>query len=487
MKIVDFEMPIVDAVPWMHPESAGKFIFTADLVRHADVMESFRRRLAKMIHRLSAPQRDTNDGPLIRLTPVLYVCREVFFALESWTDMEMTTVDGLDGIVYKTIFRGLSLIIIHGKHPSPRGWAGIGRYREYHFFLDVFEGCLRSPDDPVTALAQINAEELIRVQAVHAFFEGKQVPVDKMMVLRPSCLHRFLECLRLSWDAIQDTIDKIAPTMTEKLPPELMALLSLQMDDIENIAAAITRFGTNLEGRISLTSPGEVYGLMTAVVKHSNALAFRVDSELATSIETRVDRLFSSIRETLGVSDARLVAVLKGVTAEATREDSFQLIAHNMRDHPVEDWAKILSTPGAVKTISRGKLVQVTAAIKDHGFPFEHWTGLLSTNGAINAIARGALDKVAAALKNHGFPFELWTGLLSTGGAINAIAGGALDKVAAALKEAKVPFHEWVKILKTGGAITAIGGEKFSDVVTALRLSGIREDQWGWMLNHLVS
>jgi hypothetical protein len=179
MKLVDFEMPIVDAVPWMHPESDGKFSFTADLVRHADVMESFRGRLAKMIHRLSAPQRDTNDGPLIRLTPVLYVCREVFFALESWTDMEMTTVDGLDGIVYKTIFRGLSLIIIHGKHPSPRGWAGIGRYREYHFFLDVFEGCLRSPDDPVTALAQINAEELIRVQAVHAFFEGKQVPLTR--------------------------------------------------------------------------------------------------------------------------------------------------------------------------------------------------------------------------------------------------------------------------------------------------------------------
>jgi len=26
----------------------------------------------------------------------------------------------------------------------------------------------------------------------------------------------------------------------------------------------------------------------------------------------------------------------------------------------MEDWAKILSTPGAVKAISRGKLVQVT-------------------------------------------------------------------------------------------------------------------------------
>jgi hypothetical protein len=362
MKLVGFEMPIVDAVPWMHPESAGKFIFSEDLVTHADVMESFRGRLAKMIHRLSAPQRDTNDGPLIRLTPVLYVCREVFFALKSWADMEMTTVDGLDGIVYKTLFRGVSLIIILGKHPSPRGWAGIGKYKEYFFFLNVFEACLRNPDDPVTALAEINAEELIRVQAVHAFFEGKQVPVDKMMVLRPSCLHRSLECRRLSWDAIQATIDKIAPTMTEKLSPELMALLSLQMEDIENIAVAIARFGTNLEGRVSLKSPGEVYGLMTAIVKHSNALAFRVDSELETSIETRVDRLFSSIRETLGVRDAHVVAVLKGVTAEATREDSFTLIAHNLIAHnlPMEDWAKILSTPGAVKAISRGKLVQVT-------------------------------------------------------------------------------------------------------------------------------
>ena len=362
MDLVPFEMPIVDALTYIHRVSAGKFVFTEDLVRHTDVLAWFRLRLTKMVYRMSVPEIDAHGSLLTRLTPVIYVCREVFFAIEEWQDMKMQTVLGLSGIVFKTAFRGFSLIIIKGKHFSPRGWAGEGKYREYHFYVNVYIACLRNPDDPVTALAEIDAEELIRVQAMQAFFVEKQVPVDKLQQLRPSCLHRSLELRRESWDAIQFTIDKIAPTMTSTLPPELIALLSLQMDDLENIPAAIASFGHHLAGRIHLTEPGEVLALMRAVVKHSNALAFRVDSALEITIEERVDRLIQAIRGTLGVSDENLAGVLKGITAEATREDSFELVAQNLRDVglAVEDWATILSTPGAVKAISRGKLVQVT-------------------------------------------------------------------------------------------------------------------------------
>jgi hypothetical protein len=47
-----------------------------------------------------------------------------------------------------------SIIIIWGKYPTPRGWAGEGRYKEYIFNLSLLKTCLMNPKSPVLFLSK---------------------------------------------------------------------------------------------------------------------------------------------------------------------------------------------------------------------------------------------------------------------------------------------------------------------------------------------
>jgi len=417
MDLLGFQMPIVDAIPYIHKGGAGKFVLRESILRSPDVLAFFRQRITKMVIRLS----ESAGAGGTSLTPVLYVCREVFFTIAEWTEIEMTPVTGLEGIVFRAELQGIPLLVIRGKHPSPRGWAGQGKYREYIYFLNVFKACLLNPRDPLAELTKIDEEELIRVAEMQRFFQLKGVALDGLSQLRPSCFHRSTTFSQIGWDAIQKTIANIAPSMTKQLPATDMALLTLQMFELDEIGQAIEQFGVKLSGKVSLLEPSVVFTCMKSIVKHSNALAFRLDSAPEQSITTRVDALIYHITETLHVEEKQIVAVITGITAKVTRENSFERVAYLL-------------------TVS--------------GVPFEWWAGILSTGGAINAIAAGALEKVTAALKAAGVPFERWAGILSTNGAINAIAAGALDKVTAALKAAGLPFDKWSRILLQTGQST---------------------------------
>jgi hypothetical protein len=220
----------------------------------------------------------------------------------------MTPVIGLGNIVFQAEPQGIPLLVIRGKHPSPRGWAGKGKYNEYFYYLNVFKSYLFNPVDPLAELTNINTEELRRVAAMQQFFQEKEVPLEVLLKLRPSCFHRSLSARKIGWDTIQKTIDKIAPSMTEKLPATHLALLSLQMDNLEEIGQAIEQFGVKLFGKVSLREPLVVFRCMRSIVQHSNALAFRLDSALEQSITLRVDDLIQHITETLRVEDSQIVS-----------------------------------------------------------------------------------------------------------------------------------------------------------------------------------
>jgi hypothetical protein len=283
MDLLGFNMPIVDGIPYIHKGGAGKFLLQEPILRNPHVLAFFRERVVKMVKRLS----ESTDSVGTPLTPVLYVCREVFFTVREWAEMKMTSVRGLEGVVWQATLQGTQLLVVNGKHPSPRGWAGKGRYGEYHYFVNVFKVCLLNPRDPYEELKKIDEEELLRVQEMQDFFRDKQVDLDGLLEVRPSCFHRSVECSRIGWDAIQKTISKIAPLMTGQLHVNEMARLTLQMLELPEIGEAVEQFGVKLSGKVSLLEPSVVFKCMESIVKHSNALAFRLDSAIEQSITGR--------------------------------------------------------------------------------------------------------------------------------------------------------------------------------------------------------
>ena len=47
---------------------------------------------------------------------------QVWWIFDEW-DLEMTSVDGLEGYVYRTTLDGVEILLVHGQHPSPRSFA----------------------------------------------------------------------------------------------------------------------------------------------------------------------------------------------------------------------------------------------------------------------------------------------------------------------------------------------------------------------------
>jgi hypothetical protein len=110
MELQGFQMPIVDAIPYIHKGGAGKFVLQESILRNPDVLAFFRQRITKMVIRLS----ESAGAGGTSLTPVLYVCREVFFTIAEWTEIEMTPVTGLEGIVFRAELQGIPLLVIRG-------------------------------------------------------------------------------------------------------------------------------------------------------------------------------------------------------------------------------------------------------------------------------------------------------------------------------------------------------------------------------------
>ena len=242
--------------------------------------------------------------------------------------------------------------------------------------------------------------------AMQQFFQDKGVPLDFLSKLKPSCFHHSLSASQIGWDSIQKTIVKVAQLMTGQLPATHMALMTLQMVELEEICQAIEQFGAKISGKVSLLDPSVVFTCMKSIVKHSNALAFRLDSASEQSITLRVDALIYHITETLHVC--------RGLTN----------CIHDNGDHCKSD---------------KGELVCTTchcfaSLLKASGLPFNKWSRILETPRSINVITDGALEKVTAALEASGLSFNKWSRILETNGAINIITDGALKKVTAALE-----------------------------------------------------
>jgi len=223
------------------------------------------------------------------------------------------------------------------------------------------------------------------VAAMQQFFQDKGVPLDFLSKLKPSCFHHSLSASQIGWDSIQKTIVKVAQLMTGQLPATHMALMTLQMVELEEICQAIEQFGAKISGKVSLLDPSVVFTCMKSIVKHSNALAFRLDSASEQSITLRVDALIYHITETLHVC--------RGLTN----------CIHDNGDHCKSD---------------KGELVCTTchcfaSLLKASGLSFNKWSRILETPRSINVITDGALEKVTAALEASGLSFK---GDCSSGG-----------------------------------------------------------------------
>jgi hypothetical protein len=368
--LVGFQVPIVDCIPYMHSDGAGKFIFNPKFARNEDVQEWFWERIMRLIARLQAAQSTNKE----LLTPVLYVCREVFFIFEGRAALEQ--VPEMGGDVFTAKIGSGSVLIIRGKHPSPRGWAGDGMYKEYMFFVNVFKACLMNPKSPGTALAQLAAEDLANVTAAMDFFRKKQVDLEALRNWpgKASCFHRPLSFRVAAWDSVTATAAMlVVHDSTIVLTPLQTACLSLQMHDIPEVVEGIRQFGSELRNvNIVVKNNASLARVMGAIVRHSNGLAFVDEAALAPTAPgsdspmcRRVKNLVTDLTNDLHIGTRRIAAVLIGMTSRASRCGDFVVLARSLTTAKIEtsDWHGLLSVPGAIRAIEGGLLETAIAEL----------------------------------------------------------------------------------------------------------------------------
>jgi hypothetical protein len=283
--LVGYQVPIVDCIPYMHSEGTGKFVFNPTFACNKDVRDWFWERITRLVTRLRGTQSPNQEI----LTPVLYVCREVFFIFEGRVTLEQVIGIGVD--VFNAIIGSGYVIIIRGKHPSPRGWAGQGKYKEYIYFGNVFKACLLNPKSPVTTLDQLAAEDLANVTTAMEFFKKKLVDLDALRNWpgKASCFHRPLPIRVAGWDTVTATATMLVGHDSNiVLTPLQTACLSLQMHDIPEVVLGIRRFGSTLHTKnIVVTNNDSLSRIMGAIVRHSNGLTFVDEGALTPLVPGR--------------------------------------------------------------------------------------------------------------------------------------------------------------------------------------------------------
>jgi len=105
------------------------------------------------------------------------------------------------GSVFRTKISGVSVLCIHGIHPSPINFGT--HFRQYVFDMSVCRACLMCPDNPGSAWKFILDEDAKNVLAMGEFFTKHLVSVTDLKSTRASGLHRiFNSCnyiLRQLW------------------------------------------------------------------------------------------------------------------------------------------------------------------------------------------------------------------------------------------------------------------------------------------------
>jgi len=104
----DYKLMIVDLLTCAHPHRSGLFDFVTDIAYSTEVTEWFKFRIEEAVVRIS------QTG----YVPVLYVVHQDWVIFPKLFDLTPETGMPL-GSVFKTKIAGVSVLCIHGIHPSP--------------------------------------------------------------------------------------------------------------------------------------------------------------------------------------------------------------------------------------------------------------------------------------------------------------------------------------------------------------------------------
>jgi len=261
----DYKLMIVDLLTCAHAHRSGLFDFVTVIAYSEEVTEWFKFRIEEAVGRISRACH----------VPVLYVEHEDWVIFPKLFDLTPETSMSR-GSVFRTDISGVSVLCIHGIHPSSINFGT--HFRQYVFDMSVYRACLMCPENPASAWELILDEDAQNVLVMGKFFTEHLVSVTDLKSLRASCWHRNLHFVRLHFAVIANLGSQLLLEPGFVIPAVQVVVLALQCDDYENVAEMFTRIGTVMFAARSVQTCDMFISLASCLVRHANATSILMDT-----------------------------------------------------------------------------------------------------------------------------------------------------------------------------------------------------------------
>jgi len=261
----DYKLMIVDLLTCAHPHRSGLFDFVTSIAYSEEVTEWFKFRIEEAVGRISRTGH----------VPVLYVVHQDWVVFSKLFDLSPETGIPL-GSVFRVQISGVTVLCIHGIHPSPINFAS--HMRQYVFDMSVCRACLMCPYNPASPYQLLLDENARNVIAMGKFLTEELVSVTDLKSVRASCLHRNLHFVRLHFATIAILGGQLLLAPGPVIPAVQVVVLTLQCDDYQNVAEMFTRIGKVMLAARSVQTCDRFISLASCLVRHANTTSILLDT-----------------------------------------------------------------------------------------------------------------------------------------------------------------------------------------------------------------